>query len=743
MNSFKKTLSFLTAAVAFSAFSVGCSEKAPEKSSSSNISSEVTDDEDNESKTEKNNAADSPDKEKETDSQPSENIAVTAVNYTELFSDRDKSGSYDTFSAEVTFGDKKASISGNGASADGSVVTISEEGIYKITGKSSDGQIVVNAPKAKVQLVLENADITCKTSSALYVMDADKTFVTLAEGSKNTLSDGSGYKFSDEEKQEPDAAIFSEDSLTINGSGALSVNGNFRDGIRCKDDIVITGGNINVTSKADGIKGKDYVAVSDGSITVSSGEDGIKSTNKTDTSLGFVYVSGGSINIKSEQDGIQAETVFRADGGTFNITAGGGSENSTKTHNNDNFGGFGRVPGNKNNKSDAESGSTPKAEQTALTEKKTDTDSSAENTDISTKGIKGLAEVNISGGKFAIDSAEDSVHSNKNVLISGGKLELTSGSQGIKGNSLVEISDGEVNIKKSYEGIESAVIRISGGKTEVKSSDDGLNASDGSPQGAMGNASSGVELDISGGTVYVNADGDGLDSNGDMKISGGTVLVDGPTNDGNGALDGNNEIVVTGGTVIAAGSSGMAEAPGKSSSQYSVSANLGNELEAGTIVTLTDESGKEIISYAPSKKFSHIVISCSEIKSGKTYKLMTGGSSSAKSENGLYKAGGYKNDGEECGSFTADDITSYIGSQGMGGGFGGGHHGMGGKPDGFEPPTNENGEPDMGKRPERPDNFEMPTNENGEPDLNRRPEMPEGFEPPTGENGTPMMPERT
>lgn len=702
MKHYKKAFSFLTAALTFAAMTAGCSNSKSEKSDSSSESVAETEPFTDDSGFSAESTSDS-------FSKSSEIIPLSNDKFSQLFSDRDMNQNNGEITAEIRFNGDKADITGSGALSEASVVTITQEGVYRITGKTTNGQIVVNAPQAKVQLVLDNADITNEKSSAVCIQDADKTFITLAPDSENFLSDGENYSYPDDTVTEPDAAVFSEDSLTINGTGSLTVNGNYNDGIRCKDDIVITGGNLNITAVSDGIKGKDYVAAAGGTVTVNSGQDGVKSTNKTDTSKGFIYICGGTFNIIAAQDGFQAETSFIADGGEFNIISGGGSVNSTKTHNDD----FGVMHGGRDfgdfkdfRQNDSEYRGFPEMSSdsnVSFTANETVSESGMSETP-STKGIKGGAEIIINGGTFIIDSADDTLHSNGNVNITGGTSELSSGGKGIHGDSHAEISDGTVKVLASYEGIEAAVIDICGGELEIKASDDGFNASDGNTsQEGMGAYTDGVQINISGGFVYVNADGDGLDSNGDMTISGGTILVDGPVNGGNGALDGNGEIIVSGGLLVAAGSAQMAELPGNSSSQNVVGANIGS-CGGGTLVTLADSSGKEILSYAPSKNFEHIVISSPDIKSGESYTIYTGGSSDSTENHGLYETSGYKNDGTEVGSFTVENVVSTIGSQGMGGfgGFGGGKFGdkFPEMPDGFDPgqmqpPTGDDGRPEM------------------------------------------------
>lgn len=589
----------------------------------------------------------------------------------ELFSDRDLNPDYSQPTAEISLNGDSAKADGNGVSVNGSTVTIKDEGIYIINGTLDDGQIVVDANDCKVQLVLNNASISCSNSSAIYVTNAKKTFITLADGSKNYISDGSVYEFADSAENEPDSAIFSKDSLTVNGNGELEVNGNYNDGIRSKDDIVITGGKITVNAVGDAVKGKDYVAVADGNLTLTAGENGINSSNNTDDSLGFVYIEGGN----------------------FSITSGGGSSESDETHTDD-FGGFGRG-GGRGKMPDMPDGSEP-PEMPDGDFQQENLEYTSESTDaVSTKGIKADSQINIIGGTFSINSADDAIHSNTDVVVSGGNLNIDSGNKGIHADLKIDINGGTVSVDNSYEGFEASVININNGTVEVNASDDGFNASDGETvQTGMGTYSEDLSVNITGGMVYVNADGDGLDSNGNINISGGTVIVNGPENSGNGALDSNGEIIVTGGTVVAVGMSGMAECPSENSSQNCVSAIFDNTYSGGTLVTLSDDSGNEIISFLPQKSFDNIIISSPDIQNGVTYTLYTDGSSSSEEQYGLYTNGGYNNDGTESGSFTVESVVSYVGKQSMmGGGFGGGDRG-----EMREPPTDENGMPEMPDR---------------------------------------------
>lgn len=214
------------------------------------------------------------------------------------YSDRDKDASYDAASAtKIVLSGAGATIEGDGASADGSTVTITAAGTYVVSGELADGALVVNATdQDKVQVVLAGATIRNADGAAFEVQQADKVFVTLAEGSQSTLADGAAYTLADGE-DEPNAALFS------------------------KDDLVIAGGTLTVTAKEDGLRGKDCVKIADGSLTVTAGGDGVKSSNDEDPTRGFVAIDGGTFALDVQDDGVQAATYLRIAGGEGTVKA--------------------------------------------------------------------------------------------------------------------------------------------------------------------------------------------------------------------------------------------------------------------------------------------------------------------------------------------------------------------------------------------------------------------------------------
>lgn len=546
----------------------------------------------------------------------------------DMFSDRDLSGDYSECT-DITLSASTASCSDSSVTvADGSV-TIIKAGTYRLSGTFT-GQIIVNAGDSdKVQLVLDNASITKEGSAALYIINADKVFVTTVKGTENTLSSTGEFASSDDETN-VDGAIFSKSDITFNGSGTLNVKCESKHGIVTKDDLKITGGTYNITSASQGLSGKDSVRIAGGNITVTSGTDGIHSENTDDTEKGYVYISGGTLNITSGKDCIDASGTVDIKDGAFTFKAGGGSSEKTTGDSTESY-----------------------------------------------KGIKADGLLTISGGTFDIDTLDDAIHSNSDVTVSGGTLDISTGDDGIHSDNNTVVSGGEINIAKCYEGLEGQTVTVSGGKVTLTASDDGINAAGGDNQGVGGgfgpdsfSADSDAKITITGGEIHVNASGDGLDSNGDIEISGGTVYVYGPTSGGDGSLDYENNAVITGGTVLIAGSSGMAMNFGSQSTQGSILASTGNA-SAGTAVKLTDSSGNVIAEFTPTVSFQTVVISTPDITSDGTYTLTVGDNTQEITMSGYIYGSGMGG-----------------GFGGMGGGQHGGNGGFGG---GNRPGGNDQG----------------------------------------------------
>ena len=460
-----------------------------------------------------------------------EAMSDAAIDITDMFTKRDLAGNYDESEAvKITLSGKTAACNSSNVQIEDGVVTIKAAGVYVLSGTLTDGTIVVDAgDDDKVQLVLDGVSIMAADYAAIYAKNADKVFVTLAEGAGNSLTVSGDYVQTDDNNV--DAVIFAKCDLTLNGTGSLTVKDNTGHGIVSKDDLVVTGGTYTIYSQDHCLNGKDSVRIADGTFNLSCDEDGIHAGND-DQQDGYVYIEGGDINISVGDDAIHAE-------------------------------------------------------------------------------------------------------------------------------GLLIITGGDIDVSKSCEGVEGDKILVTGGDIDVISSDDGFNAAGGSSGSGDnhdgfggGPGMGGVDMDadndayilITGGTININANGDGIDSNGCIGITGGSVYVLGPSDNGNGAMDYGICAAITGGEIVAVGGSGMAQGFGDESTQCSALVNFDEWIDAGETITLTDSDGKEVLSYKVDKKFNSVVISTSDMKQGETYTLTVGDQSS---------------------TFTLDDITYSEGSGGM------------------------------------------------------------------------------
>lgn len=494
-------------------------------------------------------------------------------------------------SSKVIFSDSGIVCNGSGVSAAGNTATITKAGTYAISG-SGIGQLVIDCSSDdKVYLVLDGLDLSCEDGPAIYCKSADKLTITLADGTSSTLSDGTGNS------DDTGAAIFSEDTLVINGGGSLFVNGVYKDGIKSKDGLKLCGGNISVTAAEDGIIGKDYVLAAAGSVTLNSGCDGIKSTCSDNAEKGYISITGGEYHLVCGNNGFQAETVLCMTDGAVDIVTGGGS--STVEYTTDNGGRMDRFFADG---SDGFDFSELKAEDGTAAE--------------SMKGLKAGGDITISGGTITADCADDAVHSNGSITIDGGIFTLASGDDGIHSDVLLTITDGEIFITQSYEGLEAVGITISGGTISVRAADDGVNAC-----GSAAEDGFTPYIAISGGSLTSNADGDGIDSNGTISMSGGTLVVFGPTDGGNGALDYDQSFALSGGTLIALGSRGMAQAP-STLSQPCLS--IYGNVEADSTLEVRSADGDVIISITTPKMCESLIFSTPDLVSGQDYSIYCG-----------------------------------------------------------------------------------------------------------------------
>ena len=459
-------------------------------------------------------------------------------------------------------------------------VDITEPGVYRLSGQVADGSIrVAPATEGDVWLLLDGVSVHNESGAALTSDGCDKLLLTLAEGSVNSLTQGSAAPA----EEDNDAAIYVRDDLTINGTGALTIESAYLDGINCRDSLRIVSGEITVNAVDDGLVGKDEVTIGGGTITITAQTgDGIKATNDEDADRGFVAIAGG----------------------TLTITTGEGSASVSQTASD----GWGSRGG---------------------------WEQEAEEDTPSQKGVKAETTLTVSGGVLSIDSVDDALHA-VDVAISGGEMTLATGDDGVHADNTLTVSGGTITVTRSYEGLEGAAMTLSGGEISITASDDGINGAGGDSAtttdegtfGASGRfgrdrfASSTGTILISGGMISVNASGDGVDVNGDLEMTGGELYVNGPQSSGNGALDYDGSFTLTGGTVIAVGAAGMAQGV----SDPAIPGTAMNVSGSGALEVL-DNAGNVLVHFEPLRDYSHVVVYSDRFADGESYTLTLGGES--------------------------------------------------------------------------------------------------------------------
>ena len=506
------------------------------------------------------------------------------------FTTNDQNGSWDTTgAAAITLTGDGASISGNGAYVyDGNVV-IAEAGRYVLSGSLEDGSIIVDAhDSSKVWILLDGVEINCSDDACIQVDQADKVFLTLAEGSENTLISGSAY--SDTALSDgTDGAIFAHDDLTINGSGSLTVTAQYSHGISANDDLVITGGTITISAADDAIHVNDSIRIKDAAITVTAGDDGLLTSNEVEN--GYLYIESGTLDVTASGDGIHTTGDITVAGGETNISAGDDGIHS---------------------------------DASVFVQSGTILISDCY------EGIEALI-IDVSGGDVSINCEDDGFNANGGSgdmfggggQMGGGHNDGTSGHGGMHGSGTDEGTTGEMPTPPDRSGESMSGGMPTGQETETAS---------GSGQSSADTEDVETYISISGGNIRivneVGQDADGLDSNGDIKISGGTIYISLLGTGSNCAVDYASEsggvAEITGGTIIACGASSMAESFDSTSTQASILYNMSSIAAAGTTLTVTDADGSVLLSWEVPCSFSSALISCPEMKIGGTYTVSAG-----------------------------------------------------------------------------------------------------------------------
>lgn len=575
-----------------------------------------------------------------------------------------------------------ANINGSGAAVENNKVTITEAGTYVLSGTLTDGCIDVNVSgKGTVRLILNGVNITSSTTAPFIVEDAKKVVVTLADGTTNTFTDSTRVAVDDEDYS---AAVYSKADLTFNGNGTLNINAGYRNGIKSTDDLKIVSGTYNITSNEDGIVGKDLLAVKTGTFNITSGQDGMKSTYDKDDTKGNIIIDDGTFNITASTDGIQSEHILRINGGEFNIKTGNGYQASTKSSNSQ----PGNMGGNTATMTQTQDEDSMKGLKAGTIIKVTggtyiiDSQDDAVHTNGNMYIDNGKYTINtgndafhadtqlvINGGTIDVQNSYEGIESLE-IIINGGDINVTASDDGINASGgssdstdtqqqgmsdnnrpgNMDNNDSNMNLGQPgvmMDGNQSDNGTMGGngnnmgqpqgvldgnqsGNGMMGGNSDNMGQLQGMPDnnqsgnmGGFGNSDSIATMTINGGDLFVNASGDGLDANGSIYINEGTVIICGPTSDGDTAIDFDSACEIKGGTVMAFGSSGMLETPTSAENGACIVTSF-SSVSAGTQYTLTDSTGKTILSYTPSKAYASAIVYSADISTGNTYTVNAG-----------------------------------------------------------------------------------------------------------------------
>lgn len=556
------------------------------------------------------------------------------------YSKRDLDASHDASSATViTLSGDSASVQGAGAQASAAGAVISSAGTYIVSGELTDGQLLVDAgDDDKVQLVLAGATIHNEDAPAIYVRNADKCFVTLDAGTENNLSDGSSYAL-ESDSDEPYATLFSRCDLTLNGSGTLNVTSAYRHAVCSKDDLVVVSGTYNISAVEDGLRGRDSVKVRDGVFTIQAGGDGIKSNKDDDPTKGFVSIDGGAFDIQAGDDAVQGKTLIRLAGGSLTVAA-----------NDDAF-----------------------------------------HSDL---------EMHLLGASIEASAGDDAFHAETKLTVDGGIVNVASCNEGYEAEK-VYVNGGDTHIVASDDGVNASAADLSddadadtvsstlpnggtpgapgkgggvaagaqqGGSAPELPVDDnayGAGRATGSGQqggdpaagGGMGQADSNCLIQVNGGYLVIDSAGDAIDSNGNVEVTGGVLLVSGPTSDGDSSFDYDGSATVSGGTVLMVGSTGMAQSFTSGTQAFAMASASG---EAGQSVCVVDGSGNVVASFTATKRFGMVLASSPAFAEGGEYTLVIGG------EVANVNADGYTDSSTVSGGSETAITASCTASAGMG-----------------------------------------------------------------------------
>lgn len=483
--------------------------------------------------------------------------------------------SYDESQAsQIILADQTATVTGQGASFSGQTLTITQAGTYVLTGIGKNIKLVVEAADTdQVHLVFQNLTLEGE-GTLLQVNKAQEVVISLAEGSQNALTESQAS--GDEEVK---ATIHSQVPLTLNGTGNLTLTALTKNALEVEDDLKVLGGTYTVKAANHGFKAEGALAIEAATLTIEAGKDGLHAEHDETTEGANISLNPTQLSIAATEDGVDAGNELTIKGGTIAVSQ---SEEGLEARVIRQLGGDVTIKSSDDGVN-ASAGSSSKTTDTSATSNSADTSSSANQA--TTDSATASTSVSQATADPAATSQADQANKDKNPT----PPSPPAGQAPPQGGQPPQNGQGP----------------------------------GGMPLGGQEESDPSLQIILEGGTLTIDAEGDGIDSNGTVTISGGSLAVNGSIQGGNGPLDAAGDITITGGTVWALGTSDMLQGFAQDSTQASITANIAGT--AGQTLIILDAKGKEVARQTASKDFQAVIMSSADLVDGQTYTIQVEG----------------------------------------------------------------------------------------------------------------------
>ena len=492
--------------------------------------------------------------------------------------------SYDESQAsQITLADQTATVTGQGASFSDQTLTISQAGTYVLTGSGKNLKLVVEAADTdQVHLVFQNLTLEGE-GTLLQINKAQEVVISLAEGSQNALTESQA---SDDEKVK--ATIHSQVPLTLNGTGSLTLTALTKNALEVEDDLKVLGGTYTVKAANHGFKAEGALDIEAATLTIEAGKDGLHAEHDETTERANISLNPTQLSIAATEDGVDAGNELTIKGGTITVSQ---SEEGLEARVIRQLGGDVTIKSSDDGVN-ASAGSSSKTSDTSATSKTTEASATSNSADTSSSASQATSD-------SATASAPDSQAAADPAATS-------------------QPDQASEDKNQTPPAPPAGQAPPQGGQPPQDGQGPG-----GMPPGGQEESDPSLQIILEGGTLTVDAEGDGIDSNGTVTISGGSLVVNGSVHDGNGPLDASGDSTITGGTVWALGTSDMLQGFAQESTQASITANIAGT--AGQTLIILDANGKEVARQTASKDFQAVIMSSADLVDGQTYTIQVDG----------------------------------------------------------------------------------------------------------------------